>query len=234
MAIFVFDLESNGLYSETTKLHCIVNKDIITGEVFKYPPDKIREGLEQLYYADMIIGHNIAGFDVPLIQRFYSKWVPPVMYDTLIMCRLLNPERHNHTLDSYGKQFNRYKPVQEDWSIFTPEILHRCSEDVEINHLLYDYLIDKEGGWDWTEARLMEQEIALIHLHQTVAGVTIDVPHTNNIINGIDDTLFDIDSELNEKIPMHYVSAYNTPINKPFKKDQSFTMNVKKWFEGVR
>lgn len=233
MSRYVFDLEADNLYADATKLHCIVNKDIDTKEVYKYEPKEFRVGLEQLYYADLIIGHNICGFDIPLIQRFYTKWVPPLAYDTLIMCRLLDPERHNHTLDSYGKQFKRYKPVHEDWSTFTPEMLHRCHEDTEINHILYDYLEAKAGVWDWEEARLMEQEIARIHLHQTVAGVTVDKKHANKVISDVDSELLGIDIKLREEIPEHYVSAYNNPINLPFKKDGSFRSNVSKWFEMV-
>lgn len=230
MSAYVFDVEADNLYDKVTKIHCIVNKDIITGEVFQYPPDKLREGLEQLYYAEEIIGHNIAGFDVPLIQLFFSKWKPPGTYDTLVMSRLLDPERHNHTLDSYGKQFGRYKPVHEDWSKFTPEMMHRCTEDVEINMILYEYLERKAGDWDWTEARVMEQEIARIHLFQTVTGVTIDKEHAVKVVSDIDATLLGIDIELRNSIPPHYVAAYTNPINLPFKADGSYRKNVEDWF----
>ena len=231
MSTYVFDLESDGL--NATKINCIVAKDIDTLNVYKYGPKEIREGLKLLYDADLIIGHNICSFDVPLIQRFFPQWEPKEMLDTLVFSRLLDPERQLHSLDSYGKQFKRYKPSHEDWSKFSYEMLYRCSEDVEINYILYRYLLSRAGEWDWSEAIRMEQEIARIHLDQVVAGVSIDVKHAVDTLVMIDAELEVLDTELMEKIPSHYVSPYNVPVNKPFLKSGEYSASVIKWYEEV-
>ena len=71
-------------------------------------------------------------------EKLYGWKFEGVIRDTLCMSKLFDPERPSHSLDSYGKQFNRFKPVHEDWSRYSPEMLHRCTEDVEINSMLYE------------------------------------------------------------------------------------------------
>jgi hypothetical protein len=61
----VFDIETDDL--KATLIHCIVAQDANTGEIYKYPPDKLSEGYELLLKADRLIGHNIIGFDIPLV-----------------------------------------------------------------------------------------------------------------------------------------------------------------------
>ena len=38
------------------------------------------------------------------------------------------------------------KPKHEDWSKFSPEMLHRCREDVKINVLVYEALLKELEG----------------------------------------------------------------------------------------
>jgi len=40
----VFDIETDDL--KATLIHCIVAQDANTGEIYKYPPDKLSEGYE--------------------------------------------------------------------------------------------------------------------------------------------------------------------------------------------
>ena len=44
----IFDLETDGLLPELTKIHCLVAKDIETNQVYSYRPDKVEDGLELL------------------------------------------------------------------------------------------------------------------------------------------------------------------------------------------
>ena len=62
----VFDIETDDL--KATKVWCIVAQDVDTQEIFKYPPDKLDEGVKLLQSANKLIGHNIIGFDIPMIQ----------------------------------------------------------------------------------------------------------------------------------------------------------------------
>ena len=71
----VFDIETNrvgdddiGLDTVDT-LHCIVAQDVNTEEVFKFPPWELDKGIELLQNAKTLIGHNIIGFDIPVLEN---------------------------------------------------------------------------------------------------------------------------------------------------------------------
>lgn len=93
----LFDLESDGLLEEMTKLHCVVIQDVDTNEVFEfadqpgYRPTK--EAVDMLAEAEEIIGHNIIGFDIPAIQKLHPSFKPKNrVLDTLVLARLFWPE----------------------------------------------------------------------------------------------------------------------------------------------
>ena len=55
---YVCDLETDNLYDDVTKIHCLVLYDINRDQTFTYGPDSIAAGLEHLATADVLIGHN--------------------------------------------------------------------------------------------------------------------------------------------------------------------------------
>lgn len=94
MTTLIFDIESNGLIPEMTKLHCLVIRDVDTEQEWSLSPlTGFETGLKLLMDADMIVGHNIIKFDIPAIQKIYPWFAPKgIARDTLVMARLLNPE----------------------------------------------------------------------------------------------------------------------------------------------
>ena len=63
----VFDIETDGL--DASKIWCIVAKDLDTNKIYSYDPNEIDSGLELLAKAELLIGHNILGFDIPVIEN---------------------------------------------------------------------------------------------------------------------------------------------------------------------
>lgn len=123
------------------------------GEVFKFGPDSISEGIALLGEATTLICHNQIGYDLPVLRKLYG-FVPSretTIVDTYVWSMLLNPDRKNpegykgeggpHSIEAWGFRVGRWKPEHNDWSRFSPEMLHRCAEDVEIQHLVYRELI---------------------------------------------------------------------------------------------
>lgn len=156
----VFDLESDGLYQEATQVWCICGKDIDTNE--HYSVDVLQHDIHDylhssecfLSMANVIIGHNIINYDLPVLKKLYGFVPGGELIDTLIVSRLLNPDRlpvkgvkGAHGLEAWGVRFGRQKPEHEDWSQYSPEMLHRCQEDVEINVLTYHELMkERDNG----------------------------------------------------------------------------------------
>ena len=151
----IYDTECNDLlqnfntgeYTELDRMWCIVIKDMDTGQIYKNanrlgwtdPTNQPLASLKILEQADLLVAHNHISYDLTVFNTLFG-WKPnpkTQIVDTYVLSRLLNPERESHSIEYYGKLEGRKKPEHEDWSQYTPEMLHRCEEDVEINHLAY-------------------------------------------------------------------------------------------------
>jgi len=147
MTTLVFDCEADGLLYEATQLWCICVKDVQGGDVEEYYGDTLEAGLDRLLGADVLICHNLISYDIPLLKKLYTidfKCVSVI--DTLLLSQLLNPDRWGgHGLAAWGERAGREKPPIDDWSKFSMDLVHRCSEDVEINLWAYNELIREAG-----------------------------------------------------------------------------------------
>jgi hypothetical protein len=82
MNALVFDLESDGLLDETQNIHCIVIHDTKTGKTTRYNDaeghNPVQEGVDFLVNADpkehIIVGHNVLGFDIPVLFKLYNAY----------------------------------------------------------------------------------------------------------------------------------------------------------------
>jgi len=106
MRSYIFDIETNGLLDELTKVHSLVLMDRDTGKVtsccdqpaVKWTLDgdvslhytSVEEGLKMMMEADELIGHNIIKFDVPALHKVYPWFTPSAdLVDTLVLTRLI-------------------------------------------------------------------------------------------------------------------------------------------------
>jgi DNA polymerase-1 len=94
MQRLLFDVESNGFLANATKVHCVAVEDVDTGEQWDFKPDQIKEAGELLSQADVLIGHNIQRFDVPLLFKLVPSFVPKHnvrIIDTMVCARVIYP-----------------------------------------------------------------------------------------------------------------------------------------------
>ena len=168
----VFDIETDGL--KPTKLWCIVAKST-TGEIQKFPPDKIQEGIEYLKSADTLIGHNIIGYDIPVIRKLYGVELTNKVYDTLVVSRLANPAQENgHSLKNWGFKIGYHKLESPDsFEEYTPEMLKYCAQDVLLNELVYERLKKDTVLFD-NESIDLEHKVAVIIQQQRENGFAFD------------------------------------------------------------
>jgi len=90
----LFDLESTGLLRRGSRVHCIVVRDGESGStaVFDHQPERaLIQGVKQLEQADLLIGHNIIGYDIPLLKEQYEFNPRGEVLDTLVLSRLFYP-----------------------------------------------------------------------------------------------------------------------------------------------
>ena len=95
--MLTFDIESNGLLEESTKVHCMAIFDGETMHSFSHT--NIEVGVHMLQDAldngETICGHNIIDFDIPCLEKLYpeifhvSREQRKYVRDTLVMARLI-------------------------------------------------------------------------------------------------------------------------------------------------
>lgn len=165
---YAFDTETNGLLESLTKLHCLVIKNVDTGEVWDFAdqPGKmpIQAGLEILASADVLIGHNIINFDLKAIKKVYPEWrTTALIRDTLVLTRLMWPHiaeqdfiraRKNklpkkligsHSLEAWGWRIGNYKgDYSGSWDEWNPDMHEYMLQDGEVTFTLWKR-IEKEA-----------------------------------------------------------------------------------------
>ena len=67
----IVDIETDSL--DATVIHVAVTKDIDTKEIFKYGPDKLNDAIDRLKNANLLIGHNVIAYDIPVIKKLLKK-----------------------------------------------------------------------------------------------------------------------------------------------------------------
>ena len=165
----IFDIETDGL--DATKIWCIVCQDIESSKIYKFSPDKLNEGVRFLESASCLIGHNIMGFDIPVLEKLTDINLENINFiDTLILSRLFNPVREaGHSLDVWGKKLQYPKLDFKEFEEYTSEMLTYCVNDVRLNGVVYDYLL-KEGREFSKDSIDLEHSVFKITKQQELNG----------------------------------------------------------------
>ena len=172
----VFDIETDDL--DATLIHCIVAQDVDTKEIYKFPPDKLQEGYKFLATANTLIGHNIIGFDIPMVHKFGGVDLSSIpVIDTLVLSRLFNPAREGgHSLEKWGYKLGYHKIDFSDYLNYSEDMMNYCVRDVELNTEVLKELSKESKGFDKQSIEL-EQRVSKIIKQQEVNGFKFDTQH---------------------------------------------------------
>ena len=93
----IFDLETDGLLYNVSTIHCLAIHDLETGQTLAYNDtgnqEPLSRGIQRLQDAETIIGHNIIGYDIPVIRHLYPWFTDiPCVVDTLLLSRLYHSD----------------------------------------------------------------------------------------------------------------------------------------------
>ena len=159
--MLVFDIETDGLLDTMTTVHCAVAKDYKTGEVHTFGPTEITKFLE-LIDGEVVIGHNIINFDMPALHKWCVLTGNLLMFplvqmeiDTLVLSRLLNPDRERpeglpqkvgpNSLQAWGYRVGIYKgdygKQEAAFDQYNEDMLAYCRQDVEVTEQVYKHLL---------------------------------------------------------------------------------------------
>ena len=221
-----FDLETDGVFPDLTKIHCIVIKN--HGVSLSFGPDEIDLAVDHLSRAPVLCGHNIIGFDIPVLQHLFPGFKPKdVVLDTMVMSRLLWPSpelrsidyaRKNrkvpedkvreiagrHSLKAWGIRLGNWKGDYGDqadaWAEFDEEMLDYCEQDVEVTEALYNHLV-KFGALDYPGALNLEHRLAEVIAHQERQGFTFDIQAAQKLYAELDSKVTPMLAEIQRQLP---------------------------------
>jgi DNA polymerase-1 len=150
----ILDIETDGLLDECTTIHCIVLRST-TGEVQSFVKPDTATIARILSSHPQLIGHNIQGFDLPVIKKLHGLQYLGKVVDTLVASRLMWPDLRDtdftrsdfppalvgrHSLEAWGYRLGYHKGEfgkTADWKEFSQEMLDYCIRDTEVTAKLY-------------------------------------------------------------------------------------------------
>ena len=198
----IFDIETDDL--DATKVWCIVAKEL-DGKSYRFTPDKIEEGIKLLQDADTLIGHNIIGFDLPVLGNLYNFKYKGKIIDTLVMSRLYNPVRENgHSLKTWGYRLGIPKQEQPEFESYTPAMLNYCEQDVILNEAVYKYLLDEGTGFS-KQSFDLEQKTASIMREQEKTGFYFDSKQAMTLLAELNQNKADVEDEVQKTFKPKWV-----------------------------
>lgn len=245
MRIATGDLEADNLLDKATKVHCGVFKES-NGTIHKFRPHQIKEMLAYMDTVDVLKMHNGIGYDWPLLKKLYGYEYKGKKVDTLLMSRLLDPKRmipYNcpnkktgpHSVEAWGYRVGRGKPEHNDWSVFSEDMLHRCTEDVEIQELIFEELMKETKGGDWRNAFLLTFKLFENLQKQEAYGWLVDQKHMHFCVRQLTKWIERIDTVITPYLPkVLEVEETKTAgeygyVKKPFLKSGKYSEGTTRW-----
>lgn len=180
-------------------------KDIDSETVYTFSGSTISEFSSLTDRATSIIGHNIIGYDYPVLDSFYHGSIDPTkIIDTLVLSRVLRfkpLDGEGQSLEAWGVRFGSPKHLSPDFRKYSKEMLEYCIQDVEITHQLYGYLREYLDAPAYHQAVDTEMKFAWIcqDMHQN--GFKYDKQAADNLSLELSKRLEDLDREIRWAFP---------------------------------
>ena len=215
---YVFDLETNGLYNDVNEIYCLVIHDIKGELTTTYGPDSIALGLEHLAKADILIGHNIIFYDIPVIRKLYPFYTfrAVQLIDTLVCARVIWPKellleedniadydipsrlRGSASLKAWGYRLLDNKIDFKDFSAYSEEMAAYCRQDVQVTYKLFDHI--QKQNYSQTALDL-EHDFARAINDQVIVGFPFDIDASLDLVDELRQRKEELDQTLQQMFP---------------------------------
>jgi len=230
---YIFDIETDNLLDDVTKVHCAVLRDVDNNIVRTFYGDNIMDCLPFLEEAEELIGHNLLAYDLPVLEKLWGYEHKGKVIDTLVCSRTIYPHLGeldskqrkiptklwgSHSLKAWGLRLNEHKGdfndgTVESFSTFSMEMLDYCVQDTKVTAKLYDLILAKNFSED---ALRLEHEIALQMFKQEQRGFTFNVEEAQKLFSELAARKQEIENELQQSFPPTIVEMKTKTKEVPF------------------
>ena len=214
------DLEANGLTPDT--IWCGVTRE--NGETEVHLDQRsLRKALEG---SVSVCGHNLIGYDLPVLKRLWGISVAPErIVDTLVLSRLFDPSRQGgHSLRSWGETLGFPKGDHNDWSRLSQEMIDYCIQDVAVTEAVHKRLTRDMAEFDSKSIEL-EHQVQYAVQQQERNGWLLDQQLSHELLATFKERMNEIEEELQEKFPPVVHERYSEKTGKRLK-DRVEVFNV--------
>ena len=216
-------------------IHLAITKNIDTGEIKTW---KAANGLwDYIADATSLIGHNIIGFDAPILNRLWKTRIGlKKVIDTLILSRLLDPSREQgHSLEAWGKTLgkekidyaDRWEQLQGRKQAYKGECFDHpdmalleeyCIADVEVTAKLLDKLTTELERKKFSpESIELEHQVADIVAQQERNGFKLDIPYATVLLADIKGRMAEVYESMQQRWPSYEVERISEKTGKKLK-----------------
>mgnify|MGYP000043386665 CR=1 FL=1 len=178
---------------------------------------------EQLHDTHTIIGHNLLGFDLPVLRDVWLfDWAGHVV-DTLVLGRLLNPSIDGgHSLRAWAKRSDGelkddFDPANFDLGL-TDEMVEYCLQDCRANWDVYLFLLEYAKNHKFSQDSIeLEHEVKRLTVQQERNGFAFDQTRAFALYNQHKERMDEIEKELQSVFPPIVEERYSEKTGKRLK-----------------
>ncbi len=168
-----------------------------------------------------VVGHNIIGFDSPVMNDLLGITLPNVV-DTLVLSRLYNPQMEGgHSLRAWGERLGFEKGEHDDWSTLSDEMIEYCERDLDVTAKLYTKLTEKLEEFQGESIEL-EHEVQRIITKQENNGWELDVERAFNLQGKLKQRSMEVEQEVHKRFTP--LAVFDKEITPKYNKDGSLSV----------
>ena len=212
--LLILDIETTELENRSVEAIWMVGvKNPQTGEHHHFLPPFNPYLKNYLENYDTIIGHNIIGFDIPVLEEHLGiDFSKHKIIDTLVLSRLYNPQLEDgHSLKAWGERLKFLKGDHDDWSKLSDEMVTYCYRDLDLTQAVYEWLTKKLSKFEGESVNL-EHDVQEVITKQIDNGWLLDDRKCNYLLAELKQRKMELEDEVHEKFkPLPVFSKEITP-----------------------
>lgn len=199
-SIAVFDTEANGLLKTVKEMICasVFSANGKQGAYYGNSGNWVEAFLRALDSYDILVGHNLIGYDLPMLKMLYG-WEPAehvIILDTMWLSRMYHPDiEGGHSLGAWGERLGNkkqdYRPIDDpeqphynpnagpkddpgwEQAIYSETMASYCHQDVDVNVDVFWKLMELLKNYSW-KSIICEMETAKLIQRQMDHGFVFD------------------------------------------------------------